>query len=86
MWTMRDVPKDLGQRILQAARLAAVLHMRRGDQERACGVLFADNESNFLIGGAGPGVCGGRYAGLPDMSKDGHLRDHGVRCAEGEPP
>jgi hypothetical protein len=84
MWTMRDVPKDLGQRILQAARLAAALHMRSAAQEKRHGGWFTESELNFSIGGAGPSASGDQCAVVSDASKDGHLPDHDARWAEGD--
>ena len=86
MCTMREVPKDLGQRILQAARLAAALHTRQAAQEQLPGWWFAESELSLSIGGAGPSACAGRCAVNNEASKDGPLPDRGARWAEGEPP
>ena len=84
MHTMRDVPKDLGQRILQAARLAAALHLRQVNQEQCQGTWLVDHESNFLIGRVGPSAARGKCSAAADVSKDGRLPDLGVRWAQGE--
>jgi hypothetical protein len=82
---MTDVPTDLGQRILLAARLAVVVHFQQTalEQGERSGRKCL-HQQNCKIGGADPSACGGRCADVPDASKEGRLPNRGARWSEGE--
>ena len=79
---MADVPQDLSQRILQAARLAVAMHLQQAAAERSGSGLL--NGQQVRIGGAGPGAFGQRCAPDPQASTDGRLLGLCARWPEGE--
>jgi len=80
--TMADVTFDLSQRILQAARLAAAIHLQQVAAERSGSGLL--NGQQVVIGGAGPSASGNRVASVTQTSKDGRLPGLCARWPEGE--